>query len=41
MATMWQVAMVTQEFAREFEQHAQDVGIAEEVTKVHLVWVLN
>ena len=33
--------MVIREFAREFEQHTQDVGIAKEDTKVHLVSVLN
>ena len=33
--------MVTREFAWEFEQHAQDVGMAKEDAKVHLVSVLN
>ena len=33
--------MVAREFAREFERHAQDTGMAEEDTKVHLVSALN
>ena len=33
--------MATREFAREFEQHARDVGIAKEDAKVHLVLALN
>ena len=33
--------MVTREFAWEFEQHAQDAGMAEKDAKVHLVSVLN
>ena len=32
--------MVTREFAREFEWCAQDVGMAEEDAKVHLVLAL-
>ena len=41
MATMCQAGMAVREFAREFEWHAQDVGIAKEDAKVHLVLVLN
>ena len=41
MATMWQVGIETREFAQEFEWHAQDVGMAEEDSKVHLVLALN
>ena len=38
---MWQAGMVAREFAREFEQRARDVGMAEEDAKVHLVSALN
>ena len=38
---MCQAGMATREFAQEFEQHTQDVGIAQEDAKVHLVSVLN
>ena len=38
---MRQAGTATREFAREFEQHVQDVGMAKEDTKVHLVLVLN
>ena len=41
MATIHQAGMATREFAREFKQHAQDVGMAEEEAKVHLVLALN
>ena len=41
MAIMWQVGMVTRKLAHQFEWHTQDVGMAEEDTKVHLVSVLN
>ena len=38
---MHQAGMATREFAQEFEQHARDVGMAKEDTKVHLVLALN
>ena len=38
---MRQPGTVAREFAREFERHAQDAGIAKEDTKVHLVSALN
>ena len=38
---MRQAGMATREFAREFEQHVQDAGMAKEDAKVHLVLVLN
>ena len=38
---MWQAGTAAREFAREFEQHARDMGMAEEDTKVHLVLALN
>ena len=38
---MQQTGMATREFTQEFEWHAQDVGMAEEDTKVHLVSALN
>ena len=38
---MRQAGMVAREFAREFEQCAPDVGMAEEDAKVHLVSALN
>ena len=38
---MRQAGMVAREFAREFEWHARDMGMAEEDAKVHLVSVLN
>ena len=41
MATMQQAGMVTREFAREFEWHARDAGMAKEDAKVHLVLALN
>ena len=41
MATMCQAGPVTREFAQEFERCAQDVGMAEEDAKVHLVSALN
>ena len=41
MATIWQVGTVMTQFAWEFEQHAQDVGMAKEDAKVHLVLALN
>ena len=41
MATMHQAGMVMREFAWEFEWHAQDVGMAKEDAKVHLVSALN
>ena len=37
---MCQTGTVTREFAREFEWHAQDVDMAEEDAKVHLVSAL-
>ena len=33
--------MTMREFAQEFEQYAQDAGMAKEDAKVHLVLVLN
>ena len=33
--------MATREFAQEFQQHAQDVGMAEKDAKVHLASALN
>ena len=41
MATICQAGTATREFSWEFEQHAQDVGMAEEDAKVYLVSVLN
>ena len=41
MAMMHQAGTVTREFAWEFEWCAQDMGIAKEDAKVHLVSVLN
>ena len=41
MALMHQAAIVIRKFTQEFERHAQDVGIAEEDAKVHLILVLN
>ena len=38
---MWQAGTAAREFAREFERHAQDMGMAEEDAKVHLVSALN
>ena len=38
---MRQAGTAAREFAREFEWHAQDAGMAKEDTKVHLVWALN
>ena len=38
---MRQAGMAAREFAREFEWRAQDVGMAEEDAKVHLVLALN
>ena len=38
---MCQAGTATREFAQEFEQHAQDAGIAQEDATVHLVSVLN
>ena len=38
---MQQAGMAAREFAREFERHARDAGMAEEDAKVHLVSVLN
>ena len=38
---MQQAGTATREFAQEFEQHAQDVGMAEEDAKAHLVSALN
>ena len=38
---MWQAGTVAREFAREFERHTQDVGMAEENAKVYLVSALN
>ena len=38
---MRQAGTVAREFAREFERHAWDVGMAEEDAKVHLVSALN
>ena len=41
MATMQQAGTATRGFDWEFEWHTQDVGIAEEDAKVHLVLALN
>ena len=41
MATICQVGTAAREFAWEFEQHARDMGMAEEDAKVHLFSVLN
>ena len=41
MAIIQQAGMVTREFAEKFEWHSQDVGMAEEDVKVHLVSALN
>ena len=38
---MQQAGTVAREFAREFERHARDAGMAEEDTKVYLVSALN
>ena len=38
---MRQAGTAAREFAREFEQRARDVGMAEEDAKVHLVLALN
>ena len=38
---MRQARTATIEFAREFEWHAQDMGMAKEDAKVHLVLALN
>ena len=38
---MWQAGTAAREFAREFERHAWDVGMAKEVAKVPLVLALN
>ena len=38
---MWQAGTVAREFAREFEQHTRDMGMAKEDAKVHLVTALN
>ena len=38
---MRQAGMAAREFAREFEWHARDAGMAEEDAKVHLVSALN
>ena len=38
---MKQVGEATREFAWEFEQHAQNMGMTKEDTKVHLVSALN
>ena len=38
---MHQAGMVVKEFAREFERHARDAGMAEEDAKVHLVSALS
>ena len=38
---MRQAGTVAREYAREFEQHARDAGIAKEDAKVHLVSALN
>ena len=38
---MWQAGTAMREFAREFECHAQDMGMAEEDAKLHLVSALN
>ena len=41
MATMCQAGTATREFAQQFEQCAQDAGMAEEDAKVYLVLALN
>ena len=41
MAIIYQAGTETREFNWEFEQHAQDAGIAEEDAKVYLVLALN
>ena len=41
MATMQQAGTAMREFAQEFEWHTQDVGMAKEDAKVHLVLALN
>ena len=41
MATMHQAGTVTREFTWEFEWHAQDVGMAKDNAKVHLLLALN
>ena len=41
MAMICHATMATGEFTQEFEQHAQDAGMAEENVKVHLVLALN
>ena len=38
---MQQAGTAAREFAREFEWHAHDAGMAEEDAKVHLVSALN
>ena len=38
---MRQAGTAAREFAREFERHTRDTGIAEEDAKVHLVLALN
>ena len=38
---MRQAGTAAREFAREFERHTWDVGVAKEDAKVHLVSVLN
>ena len=38
---MWQAGTVAREFAKEFEQCARDMGMAEEDAKVHLVSAFN
>ena len=38
---MQQAGTAAREFAREFERRAQDVGMAKEDAKVHLVSALN
>ena len=38
---MWQSGRAAREFAREFEQHARDAGMAKEDAKVHLILALN
>ena len=41
MATMQQARTATREFTREFEQYAQDMCMAKEDAKFHLVSALN
>ena len=41
VAMMYQAGTATREFTWEFKRHAQDVGMAKEDAKVHLVSVLN